>query len=120
MAYISWSGPLWPVRVAINRNRFVCPITLHDRISTLLFSTQAGSDTALGDGYWSLSAFPVHPVSGVGMEGYSKTLMAIDPMHVYEVHLRKDKRGFDLISDVLPFGRLWYGEQNVTGSHPGE
>jgi hypothetical protein len=21
---------------------------------------------------------------------------------------RKDKRGFDLISDVLPFGRLWY------------
>jgi len=23
---------------------------------------------------------------------------------------RKDKRGFDLISDVLPFGRLWYTE----------
>jgi hypothetical protein len=23
---------------------------------------------------------------------------------------RKDKRGFDLISDALPFGRLWYGE----------
>jgi hypothetical protein len=21
---------------------------------------------------------------------------------------RKDRRGFDLISDVLPFGRLWY------------
>ncbi len=30
-------------------------------------------------------------------------------MHVYEVRLRKDKRGFDLISDALPFGRLWYG-----------
>ncbi len=28
--------------------------------------------------------------------------------HVYEVRARKDKRGFDLISDVLPFGRLWY------------
>jgi hypothetical protein len=28
--------------------------------------------------------------------------------HVYEVRPRKDKRGFDLISDVLPFGRLWY------------
>jgi hypothetical protein len=28
--------------------------------------------------------------------------------HVHEVHPRKDKRGFDLISDVLPFGRLWY------------
>ena len=27
---------------------------------------------------------------------------------VYEVRPRKDKRGFDLISDALPFGRLWY------------
>ena len=27
---------------------------------------------------------------------------------VYEVRQRKDQRGFDLISDVLPFGRLWY------------
>jgi hypothetical protein len=26
----------------------------------------------------------------------------------YEVRPRKDKRGVDLISDVLPFGRLWY------------
>ena len=34
-------------------------------------------------------------------------------MHVYEVRRRKDKRGFDLISDVLPFGRLWYGEPNA-------
>jgi hypothetical protein len=25
-------------------------------------------------------------------------------IHVYEVRPRKDKRGFDLISDVLPFG----------------
>ena len=30
--------------------------------------------------------------------------------HVYEIRPRKDKRGVDLISDVLPFGRLWYGE----------
>ena len=28
--------------------------------------------------------------------------------HVYEVRPRKDKRGVDLISDVLPFGQLWY------------
>ena len=28
--------------------------------------------------------------------------------HIYEVRPRKDKRGVDLISDVLPFGRLWY------------
>ena len=34
-------------------------------------------------------------------------------MHVYEVHPGKDKRGVDLISDGLPFGRLWYGEPNA-------
>ena len=28
--------------------------------------------------------------------------------HVYDIRPRKDKRGVDLISDVLPFGRLWY------------
>jgi hypothetical protein len=33
--------------------------------------------------------------------------------HVYEVRPRKDKRGVDLISDVLPFGRLWYGDANA-------
>jgi hypothetical protein len=27
---------------------------------------------------------------------------------VYEVRLRKDHRGVNLISDALPFGRLWY------------
>jgi hypothetical protein len=26
---------------------------------------------------------------------------------------RKDKRGVDLISDALPFGRLWYGQPNA-------
>jgi hypothetical protein len=26
-----------------------------------------------------------------------------------EVRPRKDRRGVDLISDALPFGRLWYG-----------
>ena len=34
-------------------------------------------------------------------------------MHLYEVRPRKDKRGIELISDVLPFGRLWYGEPNA-------
>jgi hypothetical protein len=33
--------------------------------------------------------------------------------HAYEVRPRKDKRGVDLISDVLPFGRLWYGEPDA-------
>jgi hypothetical protein len=28
-------------------------------------------------------------------------------MHTYEIRPRVDRRGFDLISDALPFGRLW-------------
>jgi len=35
------------------------------------------------------------------------------PMHIYEVRPRKNHRGVDLISDALPFGRLWYGEPDV-------
>ncbi len=27
--------------------------------------------------------------------------------HIYEIRPRTDKRGVDLISDMLPFGRLW-------------
>jgi hypothetical protein len=34
-------------------------------------------------------------------------------MHTYEICPRKDGCGFDLISDALPFGRLWYGESNA-------
>jgi hypothetical protein len=34
-------------------------------------------------------------------------------MHSYEVRPRKDKRGVDLISDALPFGKLWYAEPNA-------
>jgi hypothetical protein len=33
--------------------------------------------------------------------------------HVYEVRPRADHSGVDLISDVLPFGRLWYGEPDA-------
>jgi hypothetical protein len=33
---------------------------------------------------------------------------AADMTHVYEVRPRKDKRGVDVISQALPFGRLWY------------
>jgi hypothetical protein len=35
------------------------------------------------------------------------------PVHAYEIRPRKDHRGVDLISDALPFGRLWYGEPNA-------
>ena len=34
----------------------------------------------------------------------------------YKVRPRKDHRGIDLISDALPFGRLWYGESNAVSN----
>jgi hypothetical protein len=34
-------------------------------------------------------------------------------VHLYEVRPRKDKHGVNLISDALPFGRLWYGEPDA-------
>ena len=37
-------------------------------------------------------------------------------MHVYEIRPCKDKRGVDLISYALPFGRLWYGGPNAIGN----
>jgi hypothetical protein len=36
--------------------------------------------------------------------------------HLYEVRPRSDKRGVDLISDVLPFGRLSKCEGGVLAS----
>ena len=38
------------------------------------------------------------------------------PMHVYEVRPRRDHRGVDLVSDALPFKRLWYGEPNAVSN----
>ena len=42
-------------------------------------------------------------------------MTAIKFVHEYEIR-RKDHRGVDLISDVLPFGRLWYGEPNAVAN----
>jgi hypothetical protein len=39
--------------------------------------------------------------------------MSVEP---YEVSQRSDKRGVNLISDALPFSRLWYGEPNAVAS----
>jgi hypothetical protein len=37
--------------------------------------------------------------------------------HIYEIRPRKDHRRVDLISDALPFGRLWYdGAEAVTNA----
>jgi len=38
------------------------------------------------------------------------------PRHAYEIRPRKDKRRLDLISEVLPFGRLWYGEPDAVSN----
>jgi hypothetical protein len=40
------------------------------------------------------------------IRAHNETLSAA--MHACEVRPRKDHRGIDLISDALPFGRLWY------------
>jgi hypothetical protein len=40
-------------------------------------------------------------------------LLELKLAHVYEVRPRKDRRGVDLVSDALPFGRLRYGEPNA-------
>jgi hypothetical protein len=37
-------------------------------------------------------------------------------MHSYEVRPRKDHRGVDLLSDVLPFGKLCYGGPNAASN----
>lgn len=43
----------------------------------------------------------------------------ISSQHVYEVRPRKDKRGVDLISDALPFGRLRYAESDAISNAVG-
>jgi hypothetical protein len=42
--------------------------------------------------------------------GTSGWFMSVE---AYEVGQRSYKRGVDLISDALPFGRLWHGEPNT-------
>ena len=40
---------------------------------------------------------------------------ALQPIAVAQARQWSDKRGFHLISDVLSFGRLLYGEPNANG-----
>ena len=37
-------------------------------------------------------------------------------VEAYEVSQRSDKRGVNLISDALPFGRLWYEGPNAASN----
>jgi len=40
----------------------------------------------------------------------------MDCRAIYEIRPRKDHRGFDLISDALPFGRFWYAGPNAVAN----
>ena len=42
--------------------------------------------------------------------------MMTSSQHFYEVRRRKDHCGVDLISDVLPFDRLWYAGPNAVAN----
>jgi hypothetical protein len=52
---------------------------------------------------------PIRSVAGQN----AARLLSNQTQHVYKVRPRKDKCGVDLISDALPFGRLWYAEPNA-------
>ena len=60
------------------------------------------------------------PVTGSRFTTRGAVIKSLSAMtrtaHVYEVRPRKDKRGVDLISDALPFGRLWYDEPNAVSN----
>jgi hypothetical protein len=43
----------------------------------------------------------------------SVPLTMTNSQHLYEIRPRADKHGVDLISDVLPFGLLWYAGPNA-------
>jgi hypothetical protein len=66
------------------------------------------TDSVYSASRWRLSGNAAEARLRLKYEFPTLRLTAI--MHVYEVRPRKDHRGVDLISDVLPFGRLWYGE----------
>jgi hypothetical protein len=53
---------------------------------------------------YSVRAWAAGSYSGLSLNAW------LMPAHVYEVRPPKDHRGADLISDPLPFGRLWYVE----------
>ena len=51
---------------------------------------------------------------------FNRRFLEVPPTpHSYEVRPRKDHRGFDLINDVPPFGRLWHAEPNAISSAVG-
>jgi len=63
----------------------------------------------------SCYAFTNRSANGAAMNRKQRGTMT-RTKHIYEVRPRKDHRGVDLISDVLPFGRLWYDGPNAAAN----
>jgi hypothetical protein len=68
-------------------------------------------------GEWGNASKLLSGFSGMKLQKTSRT--AVGSMHVYDVRPREDPRGFDLISDALPFGRLWYVEPDAINNAVG-
>jgi hypothetical protein len=54
--------------------------------------------------------------SGASAQERRKRKVVREIKHLYEVRPRKDHRGVDLISDALPFGRLWYADPDAVSN----
>src|SRR6266550_4889371 len=78
-----------------------CALPICLRIASISYSRQLGLQDCIAN-QWKMN----------DLSKRSQRLYA-SLMHIYEVRPRKDQRGVDLISDVLPFGRLWYGERQA-------
>jgi len=61
------------------------------------------------------SAFQKTCRSGRGSDN-PRPNQAVQSTHVYKVRPRQNRREVDLISEVLPFDRLWYGEPNAVAN----
>ncbi len=87
-----------PQTLSSDKHVDVCVDSDEDRGSTPLASTFIGKATfKIGRLTTVLTTSP--PTSSKPMQS---------TIHEYEARPRKDHRGVDLISDALPFGRLWY------------
>ena len=55
-------------------------------------------------------------MKAVSFQPVSRFISTAISTHVYEVRPRKDHRGVDLVSEALPFGRLWYAGPNAVAN----
>jgi hypothetical protein len=77
--------------------REILPLTIRKTMRKSQFKTLYGS--------WRFVIESLtRPIAG---DRESRVPPKVKANHVYEVRPRKDKRGVDLISDALPFGRVW-------------